>query len=524
MIKTALVTGATSGIGYAVAQMLQDKGYRVIGTSRDASSIPDSAKIGGVEYRSLDLADPASLEGFVSDLGPVDVLINNAGESQAGPLEELPLTAIERLFAVNVFGPIRLAQAVLPGMRERGFGRVVMVGSMLASFPLAYRSSYVASKAAIKGFADAARLETAPFGVHVSTVEPGSINTGISSRRTKYGEDSAYSDDFATVLAALERNEKAGIDATTVAHTIIDAVQSPRPKALYAAGSGAGRVFFLKRFLPARVIEQGIARKHGLTATNRQTIRYNALAALWHGSRHSDPPGANRWDDIDASGPVVVLVHGLGGNSATSWFTLSPLLASRGSRVFTFDYGRHGQGLLARPRGRGAGLPGVGDAKVCAEELERFVERVLAATGAEKVALVGHSFGALVAQYYLLRRGGSARVSHFVGLAPTVHGTTFNGLLRVPKADRIGAGLVGANIIQQAAGSKFLESLYADGELAEGVEYTIVSPKWDAFSTPVKSQSIDGAKNIRLGGLAGHLFVLFNRKGLDHVATAVEGR
>lgn len=220
---------------------------------------------------------------------------------------------------------------------------------------------------------------------------------------------------------------------------------------------------------------------------------------------------------------MVILLHGSGGTSATNWFALSPLLASRGMRVFAFDYGRHGQGLFARPRGRWAGLPGVGDATVCAEELEQFVDRVLAATGAEKVALVGHSYGALVAQYYILRRGGSARVSHFVGLAPNIHGTTFGGLLRLPLATRIGVSLVGANVGQLAAGSQFIASMYADGDMADGVDYTIVTPRWDMLSTPMKAQAIEGAKNIRLGGLAGHVLVVFSRKGLDHVATALEG-
>lgn len=264
-MKTALVTGASSGIGRATAQLLRDKGYRVMGTSRDAATIPDASKVAGVEYRSLDLTVGASRNEFASGLGPVDVLVNNAGESQAGPLEELPMEAVERLFSLNVFGPIWLTQLVLPGMRERSFGRVVMVGSMLASFPLAYRSSYVATKAAIKGFADAARLETAPFGVHLTTVEPGSINTGIGSRRTKYGEDSVYASDLTKVLTALEHNEQKGIDAMRVACKIAQAIDARRPKALYATGSNANQVFLLKRLLPMSVIEKAIARKHGLT-------------------------------------------------------------------------------------------------------------------------------------------------------------------------------------------------------------------------------------------------------------------
>ncbi len=196
--RTALVTGASSGIGRATAQMLLDRGHRVIGTSRNPAKIPADERLDGVTYRALDLTDLYAIEGFVNSLGAegyrVDIVVNNAGESQSGPLEELPIGALERLFHLNVLGPVHLTQLLLPGMRHRGYGRVVMVGSMLASFPLAYRSSYVATKAAIKGFATAARFEMAPYGVWLTTVEPGSINTGISQRRTKYiGESSPTS-------------------------------------------------------------------------------------------------------------------------------------------------------------------------------------------------------------------------------------------------------------------------------------------------------------------------------------------
>lgn len=265
MAKTALVTGASSGIGRVTAALLVRRGYRVIGTSRNPETIADSARVAGVEYRALDLTDRAGIERFGAVLGPVDVLVNNAGESQSGPLEELPVEAIERLFQLNVFGAVRLAQLVLPGMRERGYGRIVMVGSMLASFPLAYRSSYVAAKAAIKGFADAARLETAPFGVWISTVEPGSIATGIGERRTKYiAPDSVYAADFDTMITHLDRNERAGISPEEVAETILRAIEADKPKPLYARGSRAPIVFLLRRLLPASAIEKVVAGMHGL--------------------------------------------------------------------------------------------------------------------------------------------------------------------------------------------------------------------------------------------------------------------
>lgn len=246
-----------------MAATLRDRDYRVLGTTRDPGTIAEP--LPGVEYLPLDLTDDASIEACVAAAGPVDVLINNAGESQNGPLEELPGSAIERVFALNVFGAVRLTQLVLPGMRARGSGRVIMIGSMLASFPLAYRSSYVASKAALKGFASAARRELAPYGVRLSTVEPGSTGTGISARRTHYfAEESPYATEYRTMLEKLNANEARGIAASTVAVKVLEAIEAREPAPLYAVGSRAPLVFALRRLLPRTVIERIVARAHGL--------------------------------------------------------------------------------------------------------------------------------------------------------------------------------------------------------------------------------------------------------------------
>jgi len=263
MNRTALVTGASSGIGRATAAALVARGYRVLGTCRAPAKLTDRHE--GVDYLALDLADERSIEALSDRLADVDVLVNNAGESHSGPFEELPPDDLRRLFQVNVFGPVRLAQLAVPGMRSRGYGRIVMVGSMLASFPLAYRSSYVAAKAALKGFSNAARHELSPFGVWTTTVEPGSINTGISQRRTKHiAADSPHRRDFETMLAALDRNESSGVSADRVAETIVRAIEASKPKQLYAVGSNAPIVFALQRALPAALVEKATHRRHDL--------------------------------------------------------------------------------------------------------------------------------------------------------------------------------------------------------------------------------------------------------------------
>lgn len=260
-----VVTGATSGIGKATAAALVKADYTVIGTSRNADSIPPEKRIPGVEYRDLDLTDPDSIARFVTGLGPVDALINNAGESQIGPMEEVPREAIESLFQLHVFGPVDLAQRLLPGMRERGSGRIIMVGSMLASFPTPHLSTYVASKAALKGFASAARLELAPFGVQIATLEPGSINTGLRERRIAYvGEQSPYRQHYQTVRAKLDAHQAEGISPDNVAAVILGALNDTHMKPLYAVGSNASLAFTARRLMPRAFMERIIAKSHGL--------------------------------------------------------------------------------------------------------------------------------------------------------------------------------------------------------------------------------------------------------------------
>ena len=265
----AVVTGATSGIGLATAAALvqrQDVNFHVIGSTRDPSKVVDP--IPGVEYLQLDLEQPDSIARFceqVLERGTPSVLVNNAGESQSGPLEELPREALERLFQVNVIGHVDVTQRLLPAMRNAKKGRIVMVGSMLGSFPLAYRSSYVASKAAIKGFAFSSRRELRPFGIGMMVMEPGSINTGLSARRTKYvDEKGTYGKEFTKMLTKLDRNESIGITPELVADEIIDAILSERPKPLYAKGSLAEVVFPLARLLPEETMHWIINKKHGL--------------------------------------------------------------------------------------------------------------------------------------------------------------------------------------------------------------------------------------------------------------------
>ncbi|MEE3849211.1 SDR family oxidoreductase [Gordonia sp. LSe1-13] len=261
--QVVLVTGASSGIGAEVARQFVQRGHTVYGTTRHPENVADPIR--GVNYVRLDNADYDSAAQCVAKIGVIDIVINNAGESQAGALEDTSMEAIEKLFAVNVFGPIALTKAVLPGMRERGTGTVVMVGSMLSSFPVAFRSNYAATKSALKAFALATRREVAPYGIRMISVEPGTIATGIGDRRSIHiGDGSPYADEYETLASATRTNEDAGIGAATMARVIVDAALAEHPKPFYAKGNQAGIVFALRRLLPRQLILDMTARKHGL--------------------------------------------------------------------------------------------------------------------------------------------------------------------------------------------------------------------------------------------------------------------
>ncbi len=262
----ALVTGASSGIGWACAEALRDAGFDVVGTSRKGSDAPHPD---GVEMIALNMGDPASIAAAADEVisgGAPSVVIANAGESQSGPFEELPADALNRLFQVNVLGQVDLVQRLLPAMRDAGRGRVILVGSMLGGLPLPHRSSYVATKAALRGFGMSLRGEVSRFGIGVTVVEPGSINTGISNRRTKYGagEGSPYRDDTLTMLKNLDANEAKGISADDVAETVMHEITAERPLPLVARGSRAGLVVPLTRALPTEATLALMRRVHGL--------------------------------------------------------------------------------------------------------------------------------------------------------------------------------------------------------------------------------------------------------------------
>src|SRR5581483_1934420 len=218
-------------------------------------------------------------------------------------------------------------------------------------------------------------------------------------------------------------------------------------------------------------------------------VEYNGIAGYAHANPTASPPGSNNWSckPTRAHPRPVVLVHGTFADMADSWQALSPLLADNGYCVFALNYGpSNGSGAV--------GVDATGPIPVSAEELGAVVQKVLSATGAKQVDMVGHSQGGMMPRYYLRFLGGASRVRTLVGLAASNHGTTVNGLFTLGKM------LPGANSFlglcqaceEQEAGSPFLTKLNAGGETVAGVHYTVIESENDEVVTPYTSAFLSG--------------------------------
>lgn len=239
--------------------------------------------------------------------------------------------------------------------------------------------------------------------------------------------------------------------------------------------------------------------------------------------------GANDWDcEPSAEHPEpVVLVHGTFANLGANWVKLAPLLANEGYCVFAFNYGMNHLSL-----GR---IGGLGDIADSAKGMSAFVDRVLAATGARKVDVVGHSQGGMMPNYYLKRLGGAAKVDSLVALGPTNHGTTLSGLVNLGEALNIlgfvnhffdFVGLPGLH--QQEAGSAFQKNLWQDGDTVPGPRYVVIASKYDAVASPYTNSFLRGGNvtNITLqdqcaDNRVGHVGLFLDGPTMQNVLNAL---
>ena len=259
MSGTVIVTGCSTGIGRATAEHLAKQGWTTYATARRPESIADLEAF-GCQTLALDVTDEASMEAAVRAVeaeGPIDALVNNAGIQEIGAIETLPMDRVRGVFETNVFGPVRLAQLVLPRMRERRAGHIITVGSMNGKFTWPGTGYYCGTKHALEAISDALRYETRPFGIRTVLIEPGFVKTplgktAVGRRVTEDGPYASFNDGVAEVTSSYTTGALGMLacSAEAVGETVLQALSSDRPRARYRVAPSAGLFMTLRKVLP----------------------------------------------------------------------------------------------------------------------------------------------------------------------------------------------------------------------------------------------------------------------------------
>lgn len=262
--KVVLITGASSGIGRAVAQTLKERGFHVYGTGRKAGDSPvDSGKDGGfLKMLSMDVLKEDTIRQAVESIvrfeGELNVLIHCAGMGIAGALEDVSLPDAQLQIDTNLMGSVCVLQHVLPVMRRQGKGLCMLMGSVAGFFGIPFQSLYSASKFALKGLNEALRLECAPFGIRCCLIEPGDTKSGFTQARLFSGtkQDSAYAQAFARAVYAMEQSELKGKDADSVVKVVLRVIRRKSPPVAVTVGFSYKLLRFLKRLVSERFAER----------------------------------------------------------------------------------------------------------------------------------------------------------------------------------------------------------------------------------------------------------------------------
>jgi NAD(P)-dependent dehydrogenase (short-subunit alcohol dehydrogenase family) len=256
----ALVTGASSGIGEAIAGKLVAAGYKVYGTSRRGVQSDQRA----FAMLALDVTDDASVERAVQELlqleGRIDLLVNNAGFGLApAAAEESSIDQAKAVFDTNFMGVVRMTRAVVPHMRRQGSGRIINIGSILGVVAVPYVALYVASKHAVDGYSQALDHELRTHGIRVTVIEPGYTRTSFESNSLEADAKlDLYEDIRVKVTKVVNQAMATAESADVVADVVLKAARAERPKLRYTAGKAAAQLQWMRRFAPAGVLDTGI--------------------------------------------------------------------------------------------------------------------------------------------------------------------------------------------------------------------------------------------------------------------------
>jgi short-subunit dehydrogenase len=257
--RVVLITGASSGLGLAMARRFAGAGYRVYGTAR--KPVTSTNPYGDFRLIQMDVNDDAQVRVGVQEIlsreGRLDILVNNAGFGVAGALEDTSEEEALAQFQTNFFGMHRVCRAVLPQLRAQDYGYIVNVGSLAGLMAIPFEGMYSAAKFAVEGYSEGLRMEVRRFGIRVVVVEPGDCATGFNQARrfaAASGAASAYRDTFLTALSVVDKDENGGTKPERVADAVLRIVERRSPRLRYSIGPAYQRVTAqFKRILPASV-------------------------------------------------------------------------------------------------------------------------------------------------------------------------------------------------------------------------------------------------------------------------------
>jgi len=274
--KVAVITGTSSGIGLQTAVEFAGNGYLVVATMREmqrSTRLEEAAQKAGVreklDFRRLEVTDFTSIPGVIdsiaADHGRIDVLVNNAGFSMAGFVEDLSIDEIRQQFETNFFGCVAVSKAVLPVMRRQRSGHIIQVASVCGHLGQPLLGAYCSSKFALEGFSESLRIETHSLGIRVVLVEPGAFDTDIWTRSVavaKGGVDpnSPNKERSQRFVEFIKQGAKRRGDARAVADLILRIANDPNPRLRYMIGGDAKMQVWLKRLLPWKRYERIIAK------------------------------------------------------------------------------------------------------------------------------------------------------------------------------------------------------------------------------------------------------------------------
>ncbi len=276
--KTVLITGCSSGIGLALALEFKRRGWLVIATARRPEPLQDLIRQGLIAEK-MDVTSDDDIRRVARTIyethGALDMLINNAGYGVIAPIVEVEFDTLVKQFHTNVFAPLELVRQFVPPMKEKGRGTIVNIGSVSGVLTTPFSGAYCASKAALHALSDALRMELAPFGINVITVQPGGVRSQFGQKagqlvKRVLKEDSWYQPIRSFIGQRAAASQEKAMPAEVFARKLLDKILTDNPPPVVRLGSKSKLMPFLKWALPVKTVDKILSKKFGLVQLAEQ--------------------------------------------------------------------------------------------------------------------------------------------------------------------------------------------------------------------------------------------------------------